>query len=79
MSEEKTVTACVLVIGNEILSGRTRDRNINYLAKGLNEIGIRLREVSDHPRCPGGHCCGGGRDQSRLRLRDHDRRYRADP
>ena len=45
MSEEKIVTACVLVIGNEILSGRTRDRNINYLAKGLNEVGIRLREV----------------------------------
>ncbi len=45
MSEEKTVTACVLVIGNEILSGRTRDRNINYLAKELNAIGIRLREV----------------------------------
>ena len=45
MSEEKIVTACVLVIGNEILSGRTQDKNINYLAKGLNEIGVRLREV----------------------------------
>lgn len=45
MSEEKIVTACVLVIGNEILSGRTQDKNINYLAKGLTEVGVRLREV----------------------------------
>lgn len=45
MAEQLDVTACVLVIGNEILSGRTQDKNINYLAKGLNEIGVRLREV----------------------------------
>ena len=45
MSEVKIVTACVLVIGNEILSGRTQDKNVNYLAKGLNEAGVRLREV----------------------------------
>ncbi len=45
MAEQTDVTACVLVIGNEILSGRTQDKNINYLAKGLNEIGVRLREV----------------------------------
>jgi len=41
----RIVTAAVLVIGNEILSGRTRDANINYLATGLTEIGIRLLEV----------------------------------
>ncbi len=45
MAEQTDVTACVLVIGNEILSGRTQDKNINFLAKGLNEIGVRLREV----------------------------------
>ena len=45
MSEEKIVTACVLVIGNEILSGRTQDKNVNYLAKGLNELGVRLKQV----------------------------------
>jgi molybdenum cofactor synthesis domain-containing protein len=39
------VTACVLIIGNEILSGRVRDENVAFLAKGLNEAGIRLREV----------------------------------
>ena len=42
---EKTVTACLLIIGNEILSGRTTDANLPYLAKRLNELGIRLKEV----------------------------------
>jgi len=41
----ETVTACLLVIGNEILSGRTQDKNIQYLAKRLNDIGVRLMEV----------------------------------
>ena len=39
------VTACVLVIGNEILSGRTADVNVAYLARGLGEVGVALREV----------------------------------
>ena len=38
-------TACLLVIGNEVLSGRTQDLNIQFLAKGLGEIGMPLREV----------------------------------
>ena len=38
-------TACLLVIGNEVLSGRTQDANVNYLAKRLGELGIPLREV----------------------------------
>jgi len=42
MSAKPPVTACLLIIGNEILSGRTQDKNLNYLAKGLNELGIRL-------------------------------------
>jgi molybdenum cofactor synthesis domain-containing protein len=42
---EKVVTAAVLIIGNEILSGRTQDVNLAYLGKSLNEIGIRLREA----------------------------------
>ncbi|MDA5193454.1 competence/damage-inducible protein A [Govanella unica] len=41
----KRVTACLLIIGDEILSGRTEDANLNYLAKWLNEEGIELREV----------------------------------
>ena len=45
MPDNDVVTACVLVIGNEILSGRTQDKNINYLATELNDIGVRLQEV----------------------------------
>lgn len=38
-------TAAFIVIGNEILSGRTQDKNINFLANGLNALGIRFKEV----------------------------------
>ena len=38
-------TACLLVIGNEVLSGRTQDANIKFLATRLGAIGIPLREV----------------------------------
>ncbi len=40
-----TVTAALVIIGDEILSGRTKDQNLNFLAQGLSEIGINLREV----------------------------------
>ncbi len=49
--EQDTVTAALLVIGDEILSGRTVDKNINKLASHCTQIGIRLSEVrvvSDH-------------------------------
>lgn len=39
------VTAALLVIGDEILSGRTKDKNIGYIAEHLTAIGIDLREV----------------------------------
>ncbi|ACI50195.1 molybdopterin binding domain [Gluconacetobacter diazotrophicus PA1 5] len=38
-------TACILVIGNEILSGRTQDVNVQYIARRLTELGITLAEV----------------------------------
>jgi molybdenum cofactor synthesis domain-containing protein len=41
----KTITAAVLVIGDEILSGRTKDRNVGYIAEYLTNIGIDLREA----------------------------------
>ena len=41
----RTVTACVLIIGNEILSGSTQDLNLTFLAKGLNAVGIRVTEA----------------------------------
>jgi len=44
MSEE-IVTAALLVIGDEILSGRTKDKNIGYIAEYLTNIGIDLKEV----------------------------------
>ncbi|HEY8127537.1 MAG TPA: molybdopterin-binding protein, partial [Hyphomicrobium sp.] len=45
LAEERIVTAALLVIGDEILSGRTKDRNIGAVAEHLTDIGIRLREV----------------------------------
>ncbi len=44
-NEEKIVTAAAIVIGNEILSGRTQDTNSNWIAKELTRYGIRLIEV----------------------------------
>ncbi|MBC7143564.1 MAG: competence/damage-inducible protein A [Rhodobacteraceae bacterium] len=38
-------TAAILIIGDEILSGRTRDANMHYLAGELTRIGIDLKEV----------------------------------
>ena len=40
----KTVTACLLIIGNEILSGRTKDANLQFLALELNKLGVRMME-----------------------------------
>ena len=45
MPESRTVTACVIIIGNEILSGRTQEANLAYLAKALNGVGIRAMEA----------------------------------
>ena len=44
-SNQKTVNSAFIIIGNEILSGRTQDKNLNYLAKSLNDLGINLVEV----------------------------------
>ena len=43
--ENEIVTAALLVIGDEILSGRTKDKNIGYTAEFLTAIGIDLKEV----------------------------------
>ena len=45
MSELGAIRACLIIIGNEILSGRTVDANLPHIAKRLNEKGIRLAEV----------------------------------
>jgi molybdenum cofactor synthesis domain-containing protein len=44
-SVKAPITAAVLVIGDEILSGRTKDKNIGFIAEYLTAIGIDLREV----------------------------------
>jgi molybdenum cofactor synthesis domain-containing protein len=45
MPQPETVTAGVIIIGNEVLSGRTREANLQFLAKSLNDLGIHLREA----------------------------------
>jgi len=42
---QEEVTAALLVIGDEILSGRTKDKNVGFVADHCNQIGIRLKEV----------------------------------
>jgi molybdenum cofactor synthesis domain-containing protein len=42
---DRAPTAAILVIGDEILSGRTKDRNIGFIAETLTDIGIDLEEV----------------------------------
>ena len=51
------VTAGILVIGDEILSGRTKDKNIGFIAEYLTAIGIDLKEVRVVPdEVATGHC-----------------------
>lgn len=45
MTQSAPVTAAILVIGDEILSGRTKDKNIGYIAEYLTNVGIDLKEV----------------------------------
>lgn len=42
---DQPVTAALCIIGNEILSGRTQDKNLAYIGERLNALGIRLAEV----------------------------------
>ena len=45
MTNKKEITAGIIIIGNEVLSGRTKDINTSTLAKWLNSLGINVREV----------------------------------
>lgn len=49
MSEEagadELVTAAIIVIGDEILSGRTKDKNVGYIAEHMTQIGIQVKQV----------------------------------
>ncbi len=72
-------TACLLVIGNEVLSGRTQDANIKFLATGLGEIGIPLREVRVIPDVPETIIATVNEVPRPVRPRVHHRRHRPDP
>ncbi len=45
MENKKVITAGIIIIGNEVLSGRTKDINTSTLAKWLNSLGIEVKEV----------------------------------
>ena len=45
MSENTKFNAAILIIGNEILSGRTQDTNTSTLATWLNSLGVKVGEV----------------------------------
>ena len=45
MNKNKKVNAAILIIGNEILSGRTQDTNTSTIALWLNSIGVKVKEV----------------------------------
>ncbi len=45
MNFSKEFTSAILIIGNEILSGRTVDKNTSFIAKWLGELGINVEEV----------------------------------
>jgi molybdenum cofactor synthesis domain-containing protein len=51
-SGERVYTAAVLLIGNEILSGRTQDANLAYIGRRCTELGIRLVEARVVPDVP---------------------------
>ena len=45
MIKNSIKNACLVIIGNEILTGRTQDKNINHIAKELFKVGILLSYV----------------------------------
>ena len=71
-------SAAILVIGDEILSGRTQDTNTSYIARFLGALGIELKEarvVSDVED----EIVAALNALRPLRLCLHHRRHRADP
>ena len=73
------VTAAILVIGDEILSGRTKDKNIGYIAEYLTNIGIDLKEVRVVPDDEDEIVAALNALRAPLHLCVHHRRHRADP
>ena len=49
MKQNTKFNAAILIIGNEILSGRTQDTNTSTIATWLNSIGVKVQEVTVIP------------------------------
>ena len=45
MAEIKKVTACLLIVGDEVLSGRTKDANLAFLGMELNAGSCRMKKM----------------------------------
>ena len=73
------VTAGILVIGDEILSGRTKDKNIGFIAEYLTNIGIDLKEVRVVADDEADIIAALDALRASLQLRLYHRRHRADP
>ena len=73
------VTAGILVIGDEILSGRTKDKNIGFIAEYLTNIGIDLKEVRVVADDETDIVDALNALRNRYDLRLYHRRHRADP
>ena len=43
--KKEKVNAAIIIIGNEILSGRTQDVNVVTISRWLNDLGVNLKEV----------------------------------
>ena len=79
MTASSLVTAAMLVIGDEILSGRTKDKNIGYIAEYLTAIGIDLKEVRVVPDVEDEIVAAVNALRAPLHLCLHHRRHRPDP
>ena len=79
MDHARIWTAALVVIGDEILSGRTQDKNIAQVATWLNVQGIRLAEVRVVPDDQRADRRAVNALRAAPRLSVHDRRHRPDP
>ncbi len=78
MANAERVTAAVLIIGDEILSGRTQDTNLNAIAKYLGQYGVDMVEARVVGDEKSRHHRRAERPALDLRLRHHHRRHRPD-
>ena len=72
-------TAGILVIGNEILSGKVIDTNSPYLCRELRALGVDVERILTIPDVDRRDRARGARDERGLRLRVHLGRHRPDP